>query len=84
RFLEQIFLRIKMMSESRASGKIYAAFALAEIIPSSEDALEIISKTISDSGGKLALRLSLASSMTDEEYNEEIDKFLAALVVLAR
>ena len=86
RFLEQIFIRIKLLSESRASGRTYAAFALAEILPSSEDALERMAETISDSGGTLppALRLSLALSMTDEEYDKETDKFLAALVVLAR
>ena len=86
RFLEQIFIRIKLLSESGASGRTYAAFALAEILPSSVEALERMAKTISDSGGTLppALRLSLALSMTDEEYNKRIDKFLASLVVLAR
>ena len=86
RFLEQIFIRIKLLSESGASGRTYAAFALAEILPSSVEALERMAETISDSGGTLppALRLSLALNMTDEEYNKRIDKFLATLVVLAR
>ena len=86
RFLEQIFIRIKLLSKSGASGRTYAAFALAEILPSSVEALKRMAETISDSGGTLppALRLSLALNMTDEEYNKRIDKFLATLVVLAR
>ena len=84
RFLEDIFIRIYALTENRAKGKVIAAFALAEIMPSSEKALDGMSGTISDNRASLALRLSLSLNMSEEEYTEEIKKFCNSLAILAK
>ena len=83
RFFDLVFGRIYIL-ENKAKGKTFGLFATAEIESSSATALQAMETIIGDVKGSVALRLNLHREMSQEQFDQEIDKFTASLSVLAR